>query len=263
MVLHRFIPAENNNWLISFLEAPNHEQLRIILTIFSFLVLCGGLSAQNKYKPLNLGKFDKKQYHFGFLLGFNNATFHIDRKSQLDAQDSLLSVSSTNPPGFNLGIIASWNFTKNISVRFLPTLSFEDRTLNYVFYAAPDSTVAYEKRVESTFIDFPINIKLRTNRLRNTAFYAVGGARYRINMQSEEDVNNQVADDIIVKTVSDDFVLEFGGGIDFFLQYFKFGIELKIATGIPNLLVPEDTQFANPIESLRSRTFLLTFTFEG
>ncbi|MFN2429449.1 MAG: outer membrane beta-barrel protein [Cryomorphaceae bacterium] len=237
--------------------------MRIFSIIICFVVLGGSLSAQNKYKPLNLGKFDKKQYHFGFLLGFNNATFYIDRKAELDAQDSLLSVTSTNPPGFNLGIIASWNITKNISLRFTPTLSFEDRTLNYVFHAAPDSTVAFEKRVESTFIDFPINLKLRTNRLRNTAFYAVGGARYRINMQSEEDVNNQVADDIIVKTISDDFVVEFGGGIDLFLQYFKFGIELKIATGIPNLLVPEDTQFSNPIESLRSRTFFLTLTFEG
>ncbi len=261
--MHLFIPVGNNKWLISFLQAPNHKQLRIFSIIICFALLGGSLSAQNKYKPLNLGKFDKKQYHFGFLLGFNNASFHIDRKTQLDAQDSLLSVSSTNPPGFNLGIIASWNFTKNISIRFLPTLSFEDRTLNYVFFAAPDSTVAFEKRVESTFIDFPINLKLRTNRLRNSAFYAVAGARYRINMQSEEDVSNQIADDIIVKTISDDFVVEFGGGIDLFLQYFKFGIELKIATGIPNLLVPEDTQFSNPIESLRSRTFFLTLTFEG
>jgi len=240
--------------------------LRKITWIILFSLAATTLAAQGSYKgykPLNLGKFDKKQYHFGFLLGFNNSSFIVDRKDTPDAQDSLLTVNSGNPPGFNLGIIASWNFTKNISIRFIPTLSFEDRTLNYVFYAAPDSTVGFEKRVESTLIDFPVNFKFRTDRLRNLAAYAVAGARFRVDMQSEKDVENNVAEEIIVKTITNDFAVEFGGGLDFFLQYFKFGIELKMAIGMPNILVPEDTQFSNPIESLRSRTFFLTLTFEG
>lgn len=240
--------------------------MRKVIWIILFSLVASALAAQGSYKgykPLNLGSFDKKQYHFGFLLGFNNASFIIDRKETVNEQDSLLSVDGGNPPGFNLGIIAAWHFTKNISVRFLPTLSFEDRTLNYVFYAAPDSTVGFEKRVESTFIDFPINFKFRTNRLRNFAPYFITGGRFRIDMQSQKDVENNVAEEIIVKTLSNDFAVEVGGGFDFFLQYFKFGIELKMAVGLPNILVPEDTQFSNPIESLRSRTFFVTLTFEG
>lgn len=219
--------------------------------------------AQGKYKPLNLGSFDRKAYHFGFLLGFNSADVYIDRKSDLASQDSLLSLNSQNQSGFNLGIVAAYHFNKNISVRFLPTLSFEDRVLNYVFYAGVDSTTRYEKRIESTYIDFPVNFKFRTDRLRNSAYYALAGARYRINMQSEKDVKNEIADEILVKTDNSDFALEFGGGVDFFLQYFKFGIELKMAVGVKNLLIPEATQFSNPIESLRSRTLLISFTFEG
>jgi hypothetical protein len=219
--------------------------------------------AQGSYKPINLGSFDRKNYHFGFLLGFNSADFFIDRKALQTAQDSLLTLNTTNQPGFNLGIIASLNFTKNISVRFLPTLSFEDRALSYNFWAGTDSSTVFEKRVESTFIDFPINFKFRTDRLRNIAAYAVVGARFRIDMQSEEDVRNEVAEEIIVKTKSNDFAMEFGGGLDFFLPYFKFGVELKMAVGVPNILIPENTQFTEPINSLRSRTFLLSFTFEG
>lgn len=239
------------------------RKLLIIICALSFTTCLYGQGKYKGYKPLNLGSFDKKKYHFGFLLGFNNASFFIDRKSDPNAQDSLLTVNGDNPPGFNLGIIASWNFTKNISVRFLPTLSFEDRTLNYVFLAGPDSTVSFEKRVESTLIDFPVNFKFRTDRLRNFAAYAVVGGRFRIDMQSEKDVKNIVAEEILVKTLSNDVAVEFGGGIDLFLQYFKFGIELKMAMGLNNILVPEDTQFSNPIESLRSRTFFLTLTFEG
>lgn len=197
------------------------------------------------------------------MLGFNQADYYVDRKDNPLDQDSLLSVNTTNQPGFNLGIVAAYHFTKNISVRFSPTLSFEDRALDYVFYAGPDSTDTYQKRVESTFIDFPIDFKFRVNRLRNIAPYAIAGIRYRLDMQSEKDVKNAVADEIIVKTEKNDFAVEFGGGLDFFLQYFKFGIELKMAVGMSNLLVPEDTQFSNPLESLRSRTFLISFTFEG
>ena len=240
--------------------------MRKFIWIILLCVAASSLSAQGNYKgykPLNLGKFDKKKYHFGFLLGFNNASFAVDRKANKADQDSLLTIDAGNPPGFNLGIIAAWHFNKNISVRFLPTLSFEDRTLNYVFLAGPDSTIGFEKRVESTLIDFPINFKFRTDRIRNFAVYAVAGGRFRIDMQSEKDVKNNVAEEILVKTYSNDFAVEFGGGFDFFLQYFKFGIELKMAMGLPNILVPEDTQFSNPIQSLKSRTFFVTFTFEG
>lgn len=36
-------------------------------------------------------------------------------------------------PGFNLGIVASLNIHPNLSLRFLPTLSFQERILQYQF----------------------------------------------------------------------------------------------------------------------------------
>jgi len=38
---------------------------------------------------------------------------------------------------------------------------------------------------------------------------------------------------------------------------------LKAAFGIPNLLVDDGTRFSTPIQSLRSKVWVLTFTFEG
>lgn len=227
-----------------------------------FLVVAGTVMSQN-YRPVNLGGFDKKPYHFGFLLGFNSADYYVDRKVNYSFKDSLLNVDAVTQPGFNLGIIASLNFNKNIHLRFTPTLSFEDRALEYTFYAGNDSTTYYMKRVESTFIDFPLNLKFRTDRLNNFAAYALVGGRFRIDMQSEKDVKNALAEDIIVKAQKHDFAMEFGGGVDFFLPYFKFGIELKMGVGIPNILVKEDTQFSAPLNGLRSRAFFVTFTFEG
>lgn len=219
--------------------------------------------AQRGVGRMNLPNFDKKDYHFGFLLGYNSADLYINRKNDPKLQDSLLTINTENQPGFNLGIVASANFTKNISVRFLPTLSFEDRVLNYAFTEPNKKAIRYQKRIESTYIDFPINVKLRTDRIRNTAYYVVGGMKYRINMQSEKDVKNEIAEEIIVKTGKHDWVGEAGGGVDFFLPYFKFGIELKVGVGITNLLVPESTMFSKQLNQLRSRTFLISLTFEG
>jgi len=141
--------------------------------IIVLLIISGAVLAQKGYKPKNLGGFDKKKYHFGFMLGFNSADVYVDRKASTGFQDSLLAVNSRNAPGFNLGIITSVNFTKNVSLRFLPTLSFEDRVLEYEFFATPDSTTSYEKRIEFTYIDFPVNFKFRTDRLNNLAAYCL------------------------------------------------------------------------------------------
>jgi hypothetical protein len=211
----------------------------------------------------NLPKFDSRRYHFGFHLGFNTSDYFVDRQPNYNFEDSLLSVNTDNQPGFNLGIVAALNLNKNISLRFTPTLSFQERLLNYVFYADAETRERFAKRVESTFIEFPVNFKFRTDRLRNVAVYALAGGKYLIDMQSERDVKNELAEDIIVKTEKNDFALEFGGGFDFFLQYFKFGIELKMAVGLTNVLVNDGTQFSDPIRSLRTRTFMISFTFEG
>jgi hypothetical protein len=42
---------------------------------------------------------------------------------------------------------------------------------------------------------------------------------------------------VVVKLSKYDYSAEVGGGLDMFLPYFKFGIELKTGIGIPNLLV--------------------------
>ena len=55
--------------------------------------------------------------------------------------------------------------------------------------------------------------------------------------------------------------------MDLFLEYFKLGIELKLGNGMRNMLYTSPgenpTTFDNAIESLKSRVWTLSFTFEG
>lgn len=218
---------------------------------------------KKKYSGTNLQKFDTRWYHFGFLLGYNNSDLYIDKRLNFSPTDSLLSIETDSKPGFNLGIVTSLNLTKNISIRFIPTLSFQDRLVNYTFSTSIGKNQLFAKKLESTNILFPIDLKLRTNRINNFAAYILLGANYSIDMQSQKDVSNKISKDIVLKMQKNNYNAEFGGGFDFFLEYFKFGIEMKVEQGIPNIVVRDNSIFSNPIDRLRSRTFVLTFTFEG
>jgi hypothetical protein len=211
----------------------------------------------------NLPYFDSRLYHFGFLLSANTSSFFIDYKPDFSFSDSLLGIENVPQGGFNLALLASFNPIKNVNLRFVPGLSFQDRGLNYTFLEADNKVVSYLKRTESVWLQFPLMLKLRTNRVGNFAAYGLIGGCYGIDMQSQKDVNEAVAGKIVVKLQKTDMTIDAGGGFDFFLPYFKFGIEMKTGFGMKNVLIQEGNQFTDPISRLRTRTFVLSLCFEG
>lgn len=244
-----------------------HSRFRIwIAAAACCLIMFGGSPealGQRIKGQRNLERFDSYWLHFGFLLSSNTSSFFIDYKPDFTFGDSLLGIDNVPQAGFNLALLASYNLSKNINFRFVPGLSFQDRGLNYRFLNADGTTETYLKRTESVWLEFPLLAKFRTNRTGNFAAYAIVGGKYGIDMQSQRDVNNAVAQEIIIKLQDRDVSVEAGGGFDFFLPYFKFAIEFKTAIGLRNILVDEPHQFAAPIERLRSRAFVVSITFEG
>jgi hypothetical protein len=236
----------------------------LFIFLFVPLFFCATSAVAQKGKgSRNLQQFDNKPYHFGFLLSTNTSSFFIDYKPDFTFNDSLLRIDNVPQSGFNLALLASYNLTKNVNFRFIPGLSFQDRGLEYTFLRDNAKTETMLKIVQSVWLEFPILIKLRTNRVGNFAAYALIGGKYGMDMQSQKDVNNAVAGDIIVKLKDRDYSIDAGAGFDFFLPYFKFAIEFKTAFGLTNVLFEEDQPFSAPIESLRTRTFVVSFSFEG
>lgn len=233
-----------------------HAALAIVL--FSIALGC---SAQSQ-RMRNLPNFDMKKYHFGFLLSINSSDFAFQYKPDYTFADSLQGISNQAQSGFNLALLASLDLTPNIHLRFLPGLSFQDRGLDYRFLRE-NEPVSILKRTESVFLEFPLLLKLRTNRVNNFAAYGLIGGKYGRDMQSQKDVNNLGGDEVIIRLRDNDFAMEVGGGFDFFLPFFKLSIEMKTAFGFQNLLIQEPTIFAEPLESLRTRMFVFSIAFEG
>jgi len=230
--------------------------------MFVLMAMAMQASAQMNTRE-NLPHFDSRLYHFGFLLSANTSSFYIDYKPDFSFSDSLLGIDNVPQAGFNLALLASFNPVKNINLRFVPGLSFQDRGLNYTFLAEDNKVETFLKRTESVWLQFPMMLKLRTNRVGNFAAYGLIGGCYGIDMQSQKDVNEAVAGKIVVKLEKTDITLDAGGGFDFFLPYFKFGVEMKTCFGMKDVLIQEMNQFTDPISRLRTRTFVLSLCFEG
>jgi len=231
------------------------------------LILSAGLKihAQDnpRYVAVNLPGFDQRKYHFGFTIGLNRSDFTIHRTNDTQYRDSLLTLENTSLPGFILGIVSTYRFTKNVAVRFIPSLSFQDRKLNYTFETTDSTGVFYEKIVESTFVEFPVLFKFRTNRIGNFAAYTILGGKYMIDMSSKKDVESIALKDLVVKTKKNQLAAEVGFGMDFFLPYFKFGIELKMGIGVSNVLIKENHKFDEPLDKLFPKSYIFALTFEG
>jgi hypothetical protein len=229
-------------------------------------MLCSLAQAQkSSAKISNLGGFDNKDYHFGVQLSYNTSDFFMRRNFDSSFQDSILSLQNIQQPGFNIAIIASLNLNKNVSIRFIPGISPKERILRYSFLTPDGRDLNYDKTVSSFFIDLPLNLKYRTDRINNFAAYIIAGGQLSRDMASQEKVNNERAglEDQVVKIKRIDWLLNAGGGFDFFMPYFKFGIELKMEYGLRNILIQDNTRFSSPLESLYSRNFVLSLTFEG
>jgi len=224
------------------------------------------LSYGQPEKPKNYRKYDDRLLHFGFMLGFNNASFTSNPKIDAYEQYGLKSLVINSQPGGQVGIVSTLKIgTPVVRLRFLPTLSFQERVLQYTF-VIPDTAATVdllnEERVNSTNLDFPLMFQFRTLRLNNFASYVLVGAQYSLDLQSQEKAS-QDFNDPFVKIKKHDFQAQIGGGIEFFAPYFKFGIELKYSHGIFNSHVPDGTFVSNPINSLYNRVWWFSLIFEG
>ena len=177
------------------------------------------------------------------------------------------TIYTKSDPGFALGIISDFRLHEYVRLRFTPNISFASRNLEYTLQNANrDSTKTFKKTVESTFIILPIELKLQSKRLDNFGAYVIGGGGYTMDLVSKKKGQavggaNQLDDAVLLKR--DDFFYSAGAGVDFYLHYFKLGLEIKVLQGTRNLLQPLNNIFSNSIQKVNSKMVIFSITFEG
>ena len=137
---------------------------------------------------------------------------------------------------------------------------FASRNLNYTFVKVARKDDVIIKKIESTFIDFPVDLKFKSARLNNFRAYVLVGGKYSIDMVSQAKV--KAKDKEFVKLQRQDYGYEIGVGVDFYMPMFKLSPEIKMYHGLRNLLVKDDLIYSQSIDGLFSRIFTVSLTFE-
>ena len=141
---------------------------------------------KNFYKPngdeagdregFNVHELGRKQIYFGIALGVNVANYRIIHKPYLGVNDTIKSMRPAIGPGFNLGIIANWQFHRYFDLRLIPTLSFSDKSIEYTTILRKNPEV--KQTISSIYLDFPLQLRFKSDPIKNTRIYVIGGARY-------------------------------------------------------------------------------------
>jgi len=229
--------------------------------IISILLLIVATAFSQKKKPQNDVIYDKKPLHFGFTLGLNVMDFTLHPAASAMMPDSLHPNITVIHPGFNINVVSSLKLTEHINLRFLPGISFGQRS---IYYYMNDSLVSTSQNVESSFLEFPVIFKYKSVRVNNWRPYLIGGINYRLDLAAKKEYDDEK--DIYLRLKRSDIYVEAGIGIDFFLRFFKFSTEIKFSAGMMDMLVHTPSsrfpEYVTSIDKLKSRMWVLSFHFE-
>ncbi len=231
----------------------------------------------------NLPRRDYEKIHFGFVLGANQMFFSIKPYSNFSQIfyysdfvkddipcDSLkiYSIESTPTNGFTVGIVSNLRLGNYFDLRFVPSLLFGERYMNYSFMRYWSSDVkdpivllTIPQNISSTFISLPFTLKYKSKRLNNLRGYVFSGANFVIDLASNAK-KKQNNEDIQIRLKRNDIMVEFGAGFEFYTPFFKFGTEVKIGYGMNDILIRENNIYSAGIDRMNSKIFQLSFTFE-
>lgn len=234
----------------------------LLIFLLSFSTLC----FSQPHKTWNYKNFDNRLFHFGFMLGINQADFSAYPVLNAYELYGVKTLTTKAQPGGQVGILTTMKLWKpSFRLRFMPSLSFQEKAIFYS-YDNPDPTKPYdlvkEERVNSTSLDFPLMFQYRTLRYNNFTAYFLGGMQYSLDLQSQEKASQNFIDPF-VKIKRQDYQYQLGGGVEFFLPYFKLAFELKFSHGIKNTFIQDYTPVSKPIQSLYNRLWFLSVIFEG
>lgn len=216
-------------------------------------------------RPGHLNTFDSRDFHYGIQVGYTLSKFDLQYTEQDSVRQSILGTTSYYSPGFHINVIGDMRLGDYFNLRLLPGITLVSRDMSYSWSEDYTSTHwKYDTRrtVESVYGEIPLEIKFRAKRYANFRPYVTAGGSFGFDFASLRKNKNNNEESIIRLNPVD---LRYSGGVGFdvFLRYVKFAIELKMAFGIPDLHVEDNDLYTQSVTALRSRTFMLSFTFEG
>jgi hypothetical protein len=233
------------------------------------------------------GGVDDENVHFGFTFQYTGSSYKINKnkdwrapyRSQEDPTklspltDSLNAMYSKSSPGFGIGFVVNGRVNNHIDVRLTPTLVFTDRLMEYEYAPngsgnqinTPGLPSNIEKKVIATLVEFPLGIKIKSDRRNNFRAYMLYGAKYSMDIASKKKTDDTILEEQFkyLKNKKSYWSLEAAFGMDLYFEYFKMSPEIKLSYSLNDILdrtTPNPYNY--PIDKLMLRHVTFSLFFE-
>jgi hypothetical protein len=228
----------------------------LVLSLF-FIVQTAEAQLFSKERILNNENFDKARWSWGYFLGFNNYDFKFDYINETGQKDIEVQTGG----GFNVGLVGNLRINDYLDLRLEPGLYYTERNLIYPDF---EEEVDFLREVKSTYIHFPLLLKISTKRLNNFKPFVVAGLSTSINLTGDETnpEDNSVGR---FRMTNNTYYYELGFGIDFYLFYFKFTPSIRGVFALTDELVRDfspSSPYTSNIEKMATRGVFINFTFQ-
>lgn len=237
--------------------------MKRVFIVLALLIVTQTATAQlfNREKIKNNENFDKERLSWGFFLGLNSYDFQFNYEQ--DQKDILVETSV----GFSVGLVSNLRINEYFDLRFEPGLFISQRNIMYdpsYFNGVEFNDSDLLREVKSTYVHFPLLLKISTKRLNNFKPFIIGGVSTSINLSSNEE-NPDDNSSGQFRTKRSVLFYELGFGIDFYNQWFKFSPSIRGVFAMTDEIVKDvdpNSPWTSNIASMKTRGIFINFTFQ-
>lgn len=229
---------------------------------YGFLTICFGLLLLQPAKAqrylMNMADHDQKSYYFGLSFGLNFSQYRIRYTQSFADNDTFKRVNPRWAPGFNLGLMGNLRLSRRIDLRLVPSLSFAEKKLDF---NTPNKDSIENRTVESIYLHLPLQLKFKSDRMRNFRFYGLLGGKFDYDLAAN--ARSRKTDEFL-KVKPTDLGAEIGVGFEFYYPNFIFSPEIKISQGFMNQIYKDkNLPLSSAIDEINTRTIVISIHIEG
>ncbi|WP_033960157.1 porin family protein [Psychroserpens jangbogonensis] len=237
--------------------------MKRVFIVLALLIVTQTATAQlfSKEKIKNNENFDKARLSWGFFLGLNSYDYQFNYEE--DKKDILVETSV----GFSVGLVSNLRINDYLDLRFEPGLFISQRNIMYdpsYFNGLEFNDSDLLREVKSTYVHFPLLLKISTKRVNNFKPFIVGGISASLNLSSNEE-NPDDNSSGQFRTKKNVLFYELGFGVDFYNQWFKFSPSIRGVFAMNDEIVKDvdpNSPWTGNVTTMKTRGIFLNFTFQ-
>ena len=229
---------------------------KLVYILFVILSLRG----YTQSKPPNLPYLDDEPFRFGIALGYSQLYSNMVGKQNLPYLDSIMSYKANEGMGFQIGIITDLRLHRFVNLKFIPTVCFSERDFEYSVKHGMQ-LIKNKKNMEVIYIEVPLELNIKSKRWYNMRPYIITGIKYSYDAGSIKR-KKLSEDEYLFKIEPNELFYTLGAGCDFYLPFFKLGVELKTSFGLNDILEHSyNTVYSDCLDKIKSQIFYINFNF--